>query len=157
MRTIIFIFFLFFSSTFATAQKEYRLFEKLDSADFNYGSLYSIDTFPGRRKAYLPIKGSFTVYTFIAAYKGLSHRDEQEHDFHDILIIKTNNDNLIKDAFQYTLEWTEMPLSFGLYKSRSLNVVLRNELSVKKLNLQRVQETDNSSRESREDGVIKLN
>ena len=157
MRTIISIFFLFFLAPFVNAQKEYRLFNKLDSADFNYGSLYSIDTFPGKRKAFLPIKGSFSVYTFIAAYKGLSHRDGQEHDFHDILIIKTDKDNLIKDAFQYTLEWTEMPLSFGLHKSKSLGVVLTNELSVKKLNLQRVQETDNSSKESREDGVIKLN
>ena len=71
----------------------------MDSADFNYDALYSIDTFSSRRKVFLPIKGSFTVYTFIAAYKGLSHRDEQQHDFHDILIIKTDKDNLIKDAF----------------------------------------------------------
>ena len=99
MRTIISIFCLFFLATFVNAQKEYRLFNKLDSADFNYDALYSIDTFSSRRKVFLPIKGSFTVYTFIAAYKGLSHRDEQQHDFHDILIIKTDKDNLIKDAF----------------------------------------------------------
>ncbi len=157
MRIILSIFCLIFLATIANAQKEYRLFEKSDSADFNYGSLYSIDTFPGRRKAFLPVKGSFTVYTFIAAYRGLSHRDELEHEFHDILIIKTDKDNLIKDAFQYTLEWTEMPVSYDLHKSRSSGLVLSNELSVKKLNLQRVQEADHSAKESNEDGVIKLN
>ena len=129
----------------------------MDNADFNYDALYSIDTFSSRRNVFLPIKGSFNVYTFIAAYKGFSHRDEQEHDFHDILIIKTDKDNLIKDAFQYTLEWTEMPLSYDLHKSKSSGVVLSNELSVEKLNLQRVQEADNSHKKTKEDGVIKLN
>src|SRR5688572_29251993 len=130
MRTIISMFCLLLLQESVNAQKEYRLFEKLDSADFNYGSLYSIDTFPGRRKAFLPVKGAFTVYTFIAAYKGVSHRDEQEYEFHDILIIKTDKDNLIKDAFQYTLEWTEMPVSYDLHKSRSSGLVLANEFSV---------------------------
>ena len=39
----------------------------------------------------------------------------------------------------------------------SSGVVLSNELSVKKLNLQRVQEADNSDKKTKEDGVIKLN
>ena len=129
----------------------------MDNVDFNYDALYSIDTFSSRRNVFLPIKGSFNVYTFIAAYKGLSHRDEQLHNFHDILIIKTDKDNLIKDAFQYTLEWTEMPFFYDLHKSRSSGVVLLNDLSVKKLNLQRVQEADNSHKKTKEDGVIKLN
>ena len=157
MRTITSIFYILFLATSVNAQKEYKFVNKLVNADFNYDALYSIDTFSNRREVFQPIKGSFTVYTFIATFKGLSHRDEQLHDFHDILIIKTDNGNLIKDAFQYTLEWAEMPLSYDLHQSKSSGILLSNKLSVNKLNLQRVQETDDSDKKSKEDGVIKLN
>jgi len=156
MRTIISMFCILVFTTSLKAQKEYKLFNKADSADFNYKALYSIDTFSKRRSVFLPVKGPFTVYTFIAVYKGISHRDEKEHDFHDILIIKVGRNNLIKDAFQYTLEWTEIPLSYDLYRARTSGVALSNGLSVKALNFRRVQEFDDARGESKEDGIFKL-
>lgn len=157
MRTVIFILSILFLTASVNAQKEYRFVSKLHNADFNYDALYSIDTFSNRTEVFLPTKGRFTVYTFMATFKGLSHRDEKEHDFHDILIIKTGKDNVIKDAFQYTLEWAERPLSYDLYQSKSSGVALSNQLSVKKLNLQRVQGVDDAERKREEEGFIKLN
>ena len=156
MRTVISILCILFLATSVKAQKEYKLVSKVHNSDFDYDALNSIDTFSNRRDVFRNIKGSFTVYTFIATFRGLSYRDEQEHDFHDILIIKAGKDNLIKDAFQYTLEWAEMPLSYDLYQAKSTGVALSNELSVKELNLQRVDETDDTDRKSKDEGVIKL-
>ena len=156
MRTVISILYILVLATSVNAQKEYKLVNKLNNADFNYDALNSIDTFSNSREVFHPIKGSFTVYTFIATFKGLSHRDEQEHDFHDILIIKAGKDNVIKDAFQYTLEWAEMPLSYDLYQAKSSDIALSNGLSIKELNLQRVEWADDADRKSEEEGIIKL-
>jgi hypothetical protein len=156
IKTVISILYFLVLTTSLNAQKEYKLVSTLRNADFNYEALNFIDTFSNRKDVFRPTEGSFTVYTFIATFKGLSHRYEQEHDFHDILIIKVDKDNLIKDAFQYTLEWADMPLSCDLYRAQSTGVTLLNDLSVERLNLQTVEDTDDARRRSKEKGVIKL-
>jgi hypothetical protein len=122
----------------ASAQtKEYKLLSKSELSNFNYKALDHINTYDDRTKVFKPVKGKFTVYTFIADFRGIS-RHREEIDFHDILIVKTDKSGKILDAYQYTLEWGEMPLTFDLFRSKAKNISLTNGLSLDDLMLERV-------------------
>lgn len=156
MRAVIPIFFILILASSVRAQKVYQLVSKTDSGDFNYKALRAIDTFSNPGEAFVPVRGSFTVYTLIATFQGLSHRDDKQHDFHDILIIKTTKDSLIKDAFQFTLEWAEEPLSYDLFRSDIPGLLISNGLPIKRLELKRVESYDNADVKKEEEGVINL-
>jgi hypothetical protein len=81
------------------------------------------------------VKDSLDVNGYIILTKEEERRLNQKETFHDILIVKTNSQNIILDAFQYTLEWGEPPMSYDLYRSNIKNQKLTNRLSVRKLRL----------------------
>jgi hypothetical protein len=92
---------------------------KTNNADLNQRAIFSIDTTKTRetrRNFFNPTKGKYTVYIFIATFKAKSF-DNTEKGFHDILVLKTNKKKQILEAFQYTLEWAEMPFSYDLYQA----------------------------------------
>ena len=142
------------SSACISQAKEYNLISIDSNADFNYQALKYIDTTGERRNIFIPVKGQYTVYTFIANYKGWSFHEPGEIEIHDILIIKTNKHNKILDAYQYTLEWAEMPLSYDLYKSKAKGQLLTDRFPIDKLQLHRVNFDSRKGRKFKEQGVL---
>ena len=142
--------------------KIYILKKKAINADFNYSGLndmesYIMDTIKTANvmPVFEPINGQFDYYQFIATFKGESYEGGIK-DFHDILIIKTDKENKIIDAFQYTLEWAESPIQYDLFKSSVNNVILTNDLDIKLLKFRRTYSYDGDDMELSENGVIKL-
>ncbi|RXR20256.1 hypothetical protein [Flavobacterium stagni] len=141
--------------------KKYILKQKSLNSDFNYSKLDNIDK-QNKVESFEPIDGNFTYYKFIATFIGQSYLapgDSGEYckTFHDILIIKTNDKNVIVDAYQYTLEWAEMPFQYDVFKSNTENLVLVNDLDIKLLNLNRTEYCNEKDKKSNEIGIIKLN
>jgi hypothetical protein len=89
----------------------------------------------------------------MATFQGLSFTN-REKEFHDVLIVKTNQDNKIVDAYQYTLEWAEPPSACDLFKSSCKNLSLTNKMSVEKLKLVRQGCTDGSKQPFTEQGIV---
>lgn len=140
--------------------KEYVLKKKSIDSDFNYTKLDHID-FYNKIKSFDPVSGQFTYYQFIATYYGNAYVPPGDDGanikvFHDILIVKTNMLNKMLDAYQYTLEWAETPCQHDVYKSTPVNVVLKNNLNIKLLNLSRTDYWDENDKMLNEDGFIKL-
>lgn len=148
-------FFICNRTVFAQA-KEYKLISRTENADFNYNSLAFIDTTTTRgtrRIVFDPVRGKYTVYFFMATYKGLSYNNT-EKEFHDILVVKTDGKQKILDAYQYTLEWAEPPFSYDLYKAKGKGLTLINQLSVEKFLFCRVNYYKESDSKLKETGVL---
>ena len=77
-------------------------------------------------------------------------------DFHDILIIKTDSENKIIDAYQYTLEWAEPPLKYDVFKSSIINIPLTNNMDINLLKFIRTYSWNDDNKELNENGIIKL-
>ncbi len=135
-------------------EKEYKLTAKDLNSDFNYQAIKFIDTTGKRLPIFNPIRGNYTVHTFIATYKGWSLRDEKQISTHDIIIVKTNNANNIIYAYQFTLEWAEMPLTYDLYKAKVNRLVLANYFPIEKLKFKRVNYDSKNGREFQEKGKL---
>jgi hypothetical protein len=167
-------------SCIAQNTKIYKLKSVTENADFYNERLQHFDDFTDIKEAFIPgQKGYFTVYTFIATYKGLGiwspKGDNSKVDkngnraltkeeikqmnkletFHDILIVKTNSKNEIIDAYQYTLEWAEPELSYDLFRSTIKNQKLTNGLSIEKLKFYRTQK-NHENEPLDEKGIIRL-
>ena len=151
----------------ATGLKEtkiYKLKKKTTNSDFDYLKLDDIDgnikdtlNLRNLMPIFEPINGHYTYYQFISTFKGMVCCDgEGFKDFHDILIIKTDNENKIIDAYQYTLEWAEPPLQFDLYKSDTKNATLTNGLDISALKLTRKDYWDEKDRIYKESGRLRL-
>ncbi len=154
------------SATALNEIKAYKLKKKTINSDFNYAKLNDID---GNIKDTLntknlmpifePVSGEFTYYQLLSTFKGWGYHGDGPstiEDFHNILIIKTDSENKILDAYQYTLEWAEPPLQFDLYKSDVKNLVLKNGLDISSLKLERKDYWDKKDRVLKESGRIKL-
>ena len=76
--------------------------------------------------------------------------------FHDILIVKTNNENKIVDAFQYTIEWAEQPFRYDLYRSSVRNLPLTDGMDISTLKFARTEFWDAKDKLLKESGIIKL-
>ena len=137
--------------------KEYKLEATSERSDFNYKAFEHFDTLSPLqiRNVFNPIKGLFTVYTFIAKYSGVSVTNN-EKEFHDILIIKTNEENEIVDAYQYTLEWAEPPLSIDLYKPTRKGMKLKSGISIKPMKFRSATYTIHERDTLNEDGILQL-
>ena len=152
---------LFLLSAFSQSSqvKEYKLLDKTFDADINVTAFTALDTLsPGMalvNKVFKPVKGNFTVYRFLATFKGKSFTGK-EKDFHDILIVKTNTKNDIIVAYQYTLEWAEEPTIYDLFKSNCKNVVLINNMSIDKFNFTRIHYHGKDDKLFSETGIIKF-
>ncbi|RDC62265.1 hypothetical protein [Adhaeribacter pallidiroseus] len=91
--------------------KNYIIVDSAANADFNYSLL---NKFNSKMEAYnsldsasvffRPVSGVYKYYKFIAKYKGLAYGNVIR-EYNDILILKTDPDHNIIDAYQYTLEW----------------------------------------------------
>ena len=124
--------------------KNYYIVDSAENADFNYPLL---NKFNSKMEAYhspdsasvffRPVRGIYKYYQFIATYKGLAYRNTIQ-ELNDILIIKTDPDHYIIDAYQYTLEWREYPFTSDLYLLTNKGVRLTNQLNLNLLRMKRV-------------------
>ena len=146
-------------------EKTYILVANKINTDFNYKLLDDFEqSFSAlikennsRELVFNPVNGKYHYYKFIATYKarGISPESDSvkpEQTFHNILIIKTDDQQKIVDGYEFVLEWNEKPLSYPLFRMKASDLTLQEGLSLKQLNLKRV--TDNTDFDS--DGKIKL-
>lgn len=127
--------------------KKYILIKQVKQSDFNYSELDNIDkreldTFNewDIKSVFEPVSGQYNYYQFIATYIGEGYRFDGPRlfkEFHDVLIIKTNDENKILDAYHYTLEWAEPPLQYDVFKSSATDVYLINNMTIGQLKLMR--------------------
>lgn len=148
------------SPTELNAAKKYILKNKSINSDFDYSKLDNIDQ-QNKTESFEPIDGNFTYYKFIATFVGYAYvapGDSGDHNkiFHDIVIIKTNDRNEVLDAYQYTLEWAELPFQYDVFKSKTENLILVDNLDIKLLKLNRTESWDEKDKLSKESGIIKL-
>ena len=101
------------------------------------------------------VKDSVDANGYRILTKEEERRFNQKETFHDILIVKTNSQNIILDAFQYTLEWAEPPMSYDLYRSNIKNQKLTNRLSIRKLRLNKKEDGEKAEFLD-EDGLLFL-
>lgn len=142
--------------------KRYQLIDETLNANIDRGKFELVNKLGSGyhllNKVFKPSKWIYTVYRFVAEFKGLSHETEKEAVFHDLLVLKTNNKGTIVDAYQYTLEWAEMPLTYDLYKLTVSGLKLRDDL---KLNAFKFKRIDNDSSPSdqylQDNGYLSLN
>lgn len=151
--------------TTLTAIPVYVLKKQAKNADFNYSKLNAIDEntkgaidTKNLMPVFEPISGTFNYYQFLATFKGKAYNGGEAitiKDFHDILIIKTDQNNKIIDAYQYTLEWAEPPLQYDLFKSSAKNLVLTDTLNIKQLKFKRTYSWNEKDKMLKENGIIK--
>jgi hypothetical protein len=148
MKILLQIVVLFWSTLTLAQDKTYVLTKKTENADINYELFKTFNDFEiykdgGLKRAFEPVDGEFTTYTFISEYKGLSF-DGTEKLFHDYLILKVDpKTNEISDGYQYTMEWAEPPASSDLYRISKTKIPLENNMNLSLLELER---TDLSER-----------
>ncbi|MDH4270409.1 MAG: hypothetical protein OEW18_00375 [Candidatus Aminicenantes bacterium] len=116
---------------------DYRLTETLRGRDFDYAWINEIDSVPPPYPAdgqyqigdLKTVDGPFTVYKFIREYEPESRSAESPAKFHDLLLVKTDNQGNILDAYHYTLEWSDSP-SLDLERMGATGLNLRRRLTV---------------------------
>lgn len=146
-------------------EKTYVLVTNKINGDFNYKLLDDFEQAfsalikenNSRELIFNPINGKYHYYKFIATYKAKGFSPDPadvkpEQTFHNILIIKTDDQQKIIDGYHFVLEWGEKPVSYPLFRIKAKGITLQDGLSLKPLNLKRVMDdTDFDS-----DGKIKL-
>ncbi|WP_430401817.1 hypothetical protein [Fluviicola sp.] len=149
MKALVIFAFLWSFQTFAQekevrllkGEKNYRLDSKTEHSDLNYKlfKLFgSVKIYSGGKieKAFLPKKGTFTVYVFTSEYVGDSF-DGTRKLFHDKLILKVNpKTNEVMDGFQYTMEWAEPPALSDLFRVTDDSIVLTDKMNLDELQMQ---------------------
>ncbi|MCO5260776.1 MAG: hypothetical protein M9916_11575 [Crocinitomicaceae bacterium] len=106
-----------------------------------------------------PVNGEFKYYQFVSTFIGQAYNSDGPplfKEFHDILIIKTDNENKIIDAYQYTLEWAEPPLQYDVFKSSAKNILVTNNLDLTELKFIRTYSWSEDNKTMNENGIIKL-
>ena len=162
--------------TFETTQKDiatkldstkiYILKKSTENSDFNYSKLDDIDghkintlNIKNLMPVFEPVLGKYKYYQFISTFTGQAYNVDGPplfKEFHDILIIKTDNQNKIIDAYQYTLEWAEPPLQFDVFKNSAENINLTDNLDIAKLKFVRTYSWSDDNKGMKESGIIKL-
>jgi len=140
--------------------QEYILKKKSINSDFDYSKLDNIDNYK-KAESFEPINGRYTYYQFISTFKGQAYvapgdSGDRIKIFHDILIIKTNENDEVVDAYQFTLEWAEKPYQYEVYKSNVENLILTDNLDIKLLNLNRTEYWNDKDKLFKGNGVIKI-
>lgn len=128
----------------ATQKKVYILENRYPFSDFNYQLIRKIDSIPvpyPKNGKYiisdLPrVRGSFTIYRFVAEFRGAS-AERGTTTLHDMLLLKIDGSGKIRDAYQYTMEWSDVP-SIDLYKMTATPVKAAPGMSVRMLDLKTV-------------------
>ena len=163
-------------TVFETTQKEtatkinetkvYTLKKQTENSDFNYSKLDDIDgnkmdtlNVKNLMPVFEPVSGKYKYYQFISTFVGEAYNSDGPalfKDFHDILIIKTDSEDKIIDAYQYTLEWAEPPLQYDVFKSSIKNISLTNNMDINQLKFKRTYSWSDDNKELKESGIIKL-
>ena len=134
LLTVIFLMLLFSPKIFSQT-KDYKLVDKTCFADINSRLFKMLDTArPGMSlmdNVFKPVRGKFIVYRFMATYQGLSFTNKPK-EFHDVIIVKTDETNKIVSGYQYTLEWAEPPMETDLYQSECKSVHLVDNMPIEK-------------------------
>jgi hypothetical protein len=148
---------LIYSNTFSQTKK-YFPYDKTYSADINKNIILLLDSMtPGMtllNNVFKPIKGKYIVHRFIAKFIGMSFTNKQK-EFHDLLIVKTDNKNEIIEAYQYTLEWADSP-DVDLYKSSCHKLYLTDNMSISDFKFRRPWYYDSKDRKLIDSGTIIL-
>lgn len=148
------------------APKFYKLKKQAKNADFNNPMLKELDRFMidagyvhDLTTMFDPVEGTFQYFQFIAAFRGEGKNGigPDNTEFYDILLVKTDKERKIVDAYQYTLNWAEPPLQADVYRSSKNGEKLVNGYDVSRLGLVRtyVEEGD-TSKPIQEGGLILL-
>ncbi len=139
-------------------QKVYKLVDKTVAADIKKNILAILDTIHPRYSmmdnAFKPAAGKYTVYRFLATYQGISYTDKQKA-FHDILIVKTNNQNKVIGAYQYTLEWADSPFA-DLYERTARGLYLDDNMPVDNFTFKRRWDADKNDQALKDSGVVRF-
>ncbi len=145
------------------SKRIFILQKQTDHADFDYVKLQDIDksledsvSAQNPQSVFESVKGVFKYYQFLTTYRGEEKYAESPMEFHDILIVKTDGNNIIIDAYMFTLEWAELPRQYDLFRSSSKGVPLIYGMDVKQLELKRVYENFEGDEGLTEIGVIEL-
>jgi hypothetical protein len=146
--------------------KIYRLKKITKNSDFDYAKLKDI---AGNIKGTLNLKnvlpifepkeGKYKYYQFIATFKGEAYNAEGPtliKVFHDILIVKTDNNNNIIDAYQYTAEWGEFPFQYDLFRSTEKKLTLTDKMKISTLSFERTEPYEGNDKLLKEEGTIEL-
>lgn len=146
-------FFILLTFTFSYSQTEssnFKLVEKKENSDINYLTIKNINSlvhgYKSMLKSFQPIKGEFTTYIFIKEFEGLSKFDGNQK-YHDLIILKTNAENIILDGFYYRLEWVEVPSQSMIFRIFAENILLKNNLKVSDLHFKNEYEIYNNQTE----------
>ena len=148
------------------AKKVYILKKSTDNSDFNYSKLddidgHEIDTLNIKNliPVFEPVSGQYKYHQFLSTFMGQAYNADGPQlfkEFHDILIVKTDDNDKIIDAYQYTLEWAEPPLQYDVFKSSEKNITLTNNMDLAKLKFKRTYSWSDNNKDMKENGVIKL-
>jgi len=120
----------------------FNLISKNTKSDINYLTIKNINSFvhgcDSMIEYFKPVKGEYNVYIFIKEFEGMSKREIDSitnacETYHDLIILKTNNQNLILDGFYYRLEWAEPPSQFMLFRSFCNDIKLTDRMLIKQL------------------------
>lgn len=154
------------TATSVNETKIYILKKQTENSEFNYSKLDDIDVnkmdtlnIRNLMPVFEPVNGQFKYSQFLSTFVGQAYNDDGPalfKDFHDILIIKTDNKNKIIDAYHYTLKWTERPLQYDIFKSSAKNIYLTNSMDINQLKFIRTSSWSDDNKELKEKGIIKL-
>ena len=129
----------------------FKLVERIEQSDINYLIIKKFNYLPpgyeGMLKSFKPVKGEFTTYTFIKTFDGESKYNGNKKN-HDLIIIKTDSTNKVLDGFYYRLEWEEVPSQYILFRSFSVDLILKDKLKISELNFLNEYEMYNNQTEA---------
>ena len=89
-------------------------------------------------KLFQPVKGKYRVITFMATGYGLSFTDKKEI-FHNILILKVDQNDEILDGLEYVIEWAEVPTASRLARTTRKGVKLKKGLPLSELEFKSIE------------------
>jgi len=126
----------------------YQIIRIHEKSDFNYALIDDYEK-TGTKwgetenviKLFKPIKGNHRIIIFRATFWGLTARETTEL-LHDILALKVDENNIIEDGLQYTLEMAEPPLALDLYRLKSHGIRLKKGLKLSDLKFQNFLDSD---------------
>ena len=154
------------SPTELNAHQIFRLKKLAANADFDTVKLADIDDYTKDanylKRIFEPINGEYNYYQFLSTYEARTSLFPEEdlkdsiQTFHDILILKTDKENRIIDAFHYTLEWGEKPVKYDLFRSSKGGFTLTDSMNISDLKFLRTGVENENDRLLHDKGIITL-
>ena len=134
LKTFTSLFFILLSLGCLAQIKVYKLIDSSKASDINYEAIISMKKQnPGVKlldHVFNTLKGKYKVYRFMASYTGISGMSNEEKEFHDIIIVKTNEANKVIDAYMYNLDFSDPPSMNAIYRRTSKNIYLNDKMSI---------------------------